>query len=83
MVREANEVMASDRRKGYNGLYVGKIGLCMDCYDYCFASLMPRALIDRDQHRWDDVHIAGSLCLSEGCKGFYMPRMLGSRGMIA
>lgn len=55
----------------------------MDCYDCCFSSPMPRALIDKDQHRWDDVHIAGSLCLSEGCKGFHMPRMLASRGMIA
>lgn len=83
MVREANEGMANDRGKGYNGLYVGNIRLWMGCYDCCFTSPMPRAPIEKDQHRWDDVHIAGSLCLSEGCKGFHMPRMLASRGMIA
>jgi hypothetical protein len=33
MVREANERLARVRREGYNGVYVGNIGLQMNCCD--------------------------------------------------
>ena len=78
MVREANERLADRRREGYNSVYVGDVWLSIN---YCFVYSMPRALINSDQHRWDDDHIAESCAYQRVAKGSVC--RVCSCGMIA